>query len=40
MWFGHTEQLPSLVKLAFRLDAAEWNGRRTIKFLVEGVEGL
>jgi single-stranded-DNA-specific exonuclease len=40
MWFGHTEQLPSQVKLAFRLDAAEWNGRRTIKFLVEGVEGL
>ena len=40
MWFGHTEQLPSLVKLAFRLDAAEWNGRRTIKFLVEGVEGV
>ena len=40
MWFGHTEQLPSRVKLAFRLDAAEWNGRRTIKFLVEGVEGV
>ena len=40
MWFGHTEQLPSRVKLAFRLDAAEWNGRRTIKFLVEGVEGI
>jgi single-stranded-DNA-specific exonuclease len=40
MWFGHTEQLPPRVKLAFRLDAAEWNGRRTIKFLVEGVEGV
>ena len=40
MWFGHTEQLPSRVKLAFRLDAAEWNGRRTIKFLVEGVEAI
>ena len=38
MWFGHTEQLPPKVKLAFRLDAAEWNGRRTIKFLIEGVE--
>jgi single-stranded-DNA-specific exonuclease len=36
MWFGHTEQLPPRVKLAFRLDAAEWNGRRTIKFLIEG----
>jgi single-stranded-DNA-specific exonuclease len=40
MWFGHTEQLPPRVKLAFRLDAAEWNGRRTIKFLVEGMEGI
>ena len=40
MWFGHTEQLPARVKLAFRLDAAEWNGRRTIKFLIEGVEGV
>ena len=40
MWFGHTEQLPPRVKLAFRLDAAEWNGRRIIKFLVEGVEGI
>ena len=38
MWFGHTEQLPPKVKLAFRLDAAEWNGRRTIKFLIDGVE--
>ncbi len=38
MWFGHTEQLPARVKLAFRLDAAEWNGRRTIKFLIEGAE--
>jgi single-stranded-DNA-specific exonuclease len=38
MWFGHTEQLPPKVKLAFRLDAAEWNGRRTIKFLIEGAE--
>ena len=40
MWFGHTEQLPPRVKVAFRLDAAEWNGRRTIKFLIEGVEGV
>ena len=40
MWFGHTEQLPPRVKLAFRLDAAEWNGRRKIKFLVEGVQAL
>jgi single-stranded-DNA-specific exonuclease len=38
IWFGHTEQLPSRVKLAFRLDAEEWNGVRKVKFLVEGAE--
>ena len=38
IWFGHTEQLPPRVKLAFRLDAEEWNGVRRVKFLVEGAE--
>jgi single-stranded-DNA-specific exonuclease len=38
IWFGHTEQLPTRVKLAFRLDADEWNGVRRVKFLVEGAE--
>ncbi|RFO98210.1 single-stranded-DNA-specific exonuclease RecJ [Rhodoferax lacus] len=38
IWFGHTEQLPARVKLAFRLDAEEWNGVRKVKFLVEGAE--
>ena len=26
IWFGHTEPLPTRVKLAFRLDADEWQG--------------
>jgi single-stranded-DNA-specific exonuclease len=39
IWFGHTEQLPARVTLAFRLDAEEWNGVRKVKFLVEGAEG-
>jgi single-stranded-DNA-specific exonuclease len=39
IWFGHTEQLPPRVKLAFRLDAEEWNGVRRVKFLVEGAQG-
>ena len=38
IWFGHTEQLPSKVKIAFRLDAEEWNGVRKVKFLLEGAE--
>jgi single-stranded-DNA-specific exonuclease len=36
IWFGHTEQLPPKVTLAFRLDADEWNGVRRVRFLVEG----
>ncbi len=36
IWFGHTEQLPRKVTLAFRLDADEWNGMRRVRFLVEG----
>jgi single-stranded-DNA-specific exonuclease len=38
IWFGHTEQLPPRVTLAFRLDADEWNGVRRVRFLVEGAE--
>jgi single-stranded-DNA-specific exonuclease len=40
IWFGHTEQLPPKVTLAFRLDADEWNGVRRVRFLVEGAEML
>ncbi|MFC5522965.1 single-stranded-DNA-specific exonuclease RecJ [Polaromonas jejuensis] len=38
IWFGHTESLPARVKLAFRLDADEWQGVRRVRFLVEGAE--
>ena len=38
IWFGHTASLPSRVKIAFRLDAEEWNGQRKLKFLIEGAE--
>jgi len=38
IWFGRTAQLPSRVKLAFRLDADEWQGLRRVRFLVEGAE--
>jgi single-stranded-DNA-specific exonuclease len=30
--------LPPKVKLAFRLDADEWQGVRRLRFLVEGAE--
>jgi single-stranded-DNA-specific exonuclease len=38
IWFGHTEPLPAKVKIAFRLDADEWQGVRRVRFLVEGAE--
>ena len=38
IWFGHTEQLPAKVTMAFRLDADAWNGVRRVRFLVEAVE--
>ena len=40
IWFGHTDSLPARVKIAFRLDAEEWNGTRKVKFLIEGAEAL
>jgi single-stranded-DNA-specific exonuclease len=38
IWFGHTEPLPPRVKIAFRLDADEWQGQRRVRFLVEAAE--
>ncbi|MGZ5847420.1 MAG: single-stranded-DNA-specific exonuclease RecJ [Ramlibacter sp.] len=38
MWFGRTEPLPARARIAFRLDADEWQGVRRVRFLVEGVE--
>jgi single-stranded-DNA-specific exonuclease len=38
IWFGRTEPLPARVKIAFRLDADEWQGARRVRFLVEGAE--
>jgi single-stranded-DNA-specific exonuclease len=38
IWFGHTEPLPERVKLAFRLDADEWQGQRRVRFLIEAAE--
>jgi len=38
IWFGRTEPLPPRVKLAYRLDADEWQGVRRVRFLVEDAE--
>jgi single-stranded-DNA-specific exonuclease len=39
MWFGHTDPLPARARIAYRLDADEWQGVRRVRFLIEGVEG-
>lgn len=38
IWFGRNEPLPARVKLAFRLDANEWQGQRRLQLMVEGAE--
>ena len=38
IWFGRTEPLPSRAKLAYRLDADEWQGQRRVRFMVEAAE--
>ena len=38
IWFGRTEPLPARARIAFRLDADEWQGVRRVRFLVEGAE--
>ncbi len=35
IWFGRTEPLPARARLAFRLDADEWQGVRRVRLLVE-----
>jgi single-stranded-DNA-specific exonuclease len=38
IWFGRTEPLPTQAKLAFRIDADEWQGMRRVRFIIEGAQ--
>jgi single-stranded-DNA-specific exonuclease len=38
IWFNHVEPLPARVKLAYRLDADEWQGQKRVRFMVEAAE--
>ena len=38
IWFNRTEPLPARARLAYRLEADEWQGQRRLRFLVEGGE--
>ena len=37
IWFGRTEPLPARARLAYRLETDEWQGRRRVRLLVEGM---
>ena len=38
IWFNRVEPLPPRAKLAFRLDADEWQGQKRVRFLIEAAE--
>lgn len=38
IWFGHIDSLPNRAKVAYRLDANEFNGRTRVQLLVEHAE--
>lgn len=38
IWFGHIDSLPGRAKIAYRLDANEFNGRTRVQLLVEHAE--
>ena len=35
IWFGHADALPATVKLAYRINLDEWNGRQRVQMVVE-----
>jgi single-stranded-DNA-specific exonuclease len=35
IWFSHAEPLPASVRLAFRINLDEWNGRQRVQMVVE-----
>lgn len=40
IWFGHADGLPDLARIAYRLDANEYNGVTRVQLLVEFAEGV
>jgi single-stranded-DNA-specific exonuclease len=38
IWFGHSEPLPSIVSLAYRLSVDEYNGRQRVQMIVESAK--
>ncbi len=39
IWFGRTEPLPATSRLAYRLEADEWQGRKNVKLMIQAMAG-
>ncbi len=39
IWFHRSEPLPARARIAYRLDADEWQGQKRLRFLIEAAEG-
>ena len=35
IWFGHADPLPATVRLAYRINVDEWNGKQRVQMVVE-----
>ena len=38
IWFNRSEPLPARARIAYRLDADEWQGQKRVRFLIEAAE--
>lgn len=38
IWFNRTEPLPNRARIAYRLEADEWQGQKRVRFLIEAAE--
>ena len=38
IWFNRAQPLPARVRIAYRLDADEWQGQKRVRFLIEAAE--
>ena len=39
IWFNRSDPLPARARIAYRLDADEWQGQKRVRFLIEAAEG-
>ena len=38
IWFGRTDVLPAQATLAYRIETDEWQGRKRVRFVIEGMQ--